>query len=281
MQYCQSTNEKVRNFATYFVGQYVNHNEYMRKWPKCFGGMSPNTNMALENFHSQLKNLYMERGANLRLDKLVYNLVVKSRDDLFARIRKAAKNPYHKRNKVMADQHRASSAILTGIQKAGSHWLVTSKSGEIHRVTLAKDDCHIHNCLRCKVCGICRHMVSCDCNISTKSRNLCIHAHTVCIHNLDVVSDRFPERKRDVYTEVSKYEKFVAVETNKDVDIAQIKARIVFESAQHWSPEEAANFYEKIEAACPSSPRFMNGKRPAVNKLQEPQRTPVKKRKIL
>ena len=75
--------------ATYFEREYARRT---REWASCFRlGSRVNTNMFLESFHRVLKEVYLERKQNRRVDHLLYKLLKISRDKAYEQWIKAEK----------------------------------------------------------------------------------------------------------------------------------------------------------------------------------------------
>lgn len=217
----------------------------------------------------------MQSWINLRLDKLIYLLLTKSANDLFQRTRKVALNPYTKDKTEIRKRHQASMVILNKDIKGpmtGRKWVVNRNPNKTYTVELLWD-CAIQDCLRCRVCNVCRHMVRCSCLPSSKRKEICTHIHAVCTHRQDAVRHRFPIHQRNPEADLLKLNRFVVSERREDLDIKRIQMMMLVKNARHLGPQEEARIYETLDSAYKSpSARFMEGTRSPANKMKTPQR---------
>ena len=75
---------KSKPLAKYFEKEYVGRT---REWAACFRvGSRKNTNMLVERFHRMLKEVYLEKKQNRRVDHLIFKLRKISRDKAFEQL---------------------------------------------------------------------------------------------------------------------------------------------------------------------------------------------------
>lgn len=184
------------NFAIYF--EKYKSPEYVSRWPECYAGESPNTNMSLEHFHSEFKSLHMKRGQSHRVDAIIQMLLDKTDADLDRQIYKIVKNPRTTRDHQVAHMHEKGAKIPPNdIASENGSWLVTSQSHpDKSYVVTPRERCPVSTCLRCRTCGVCAHMMECTCPFFSRGE-LCKHIHAVCLQNADWIAERFPKISRE------------------------------------------------------------------------------------
>lgn len=257
------------------------------KWPKCYAGACPNTNMSLERFHKELKTKYLKCGVNIRLDILLYNLVSKSRDDLTRRFQKKALDSYSFRDREILKRHTKSKSLVSDVEYMGDgHWLVQSQStADTKYEVQIVDHCTTSNCLRCRACGVCTHMIICGCDKYRQRQELCKHIHAACLHDPDVIKHRFPRKNCGLDdAELARRGRFISDEGRNELTNDKMKAFAYLETASNLGPDGEAYFYKAIANAyqSPSTRRIADGcPRSPANKLKVPQRKSLKPRKIL
>lgn len=184
MSSCASdVDEKIRMFGKYFR-KFAWDTRYCTRWPKSYAGGCPNTNMSLENFHSDLKMNWFHRFGNYRLDEVVEVLVQKTKKDLVDRFIKVAKNPATNRYREMRPRHDKGMLIPRSdivATAAPNCWHVKSASVADQWYEVRQlQNCAIPLCVRCCKCGVCHHMMECSCADNSRL-HVCKHIHAICI----------------------------------------------------------------------------------------------------
>lgn len=140
----------------------------------------------------------MKKGQSHRVDDIIQMLMNKSSADIERRILKVSKNVYTFRDKEIRKIHQNALKInVENITDNGGKWFVASQSNpsQSYTVTLLQD-CATRLCLKCRDCGVCYHMVMCNC-VYYERGNLCKHIHAVCFHNPRVIAARFRKLSRE------------------------------------------------------------------------------------
>lgn len=105
-------------------------------------------------------------------------------------IDKVVRNPPTKRDLDVLKRHRKALDISVDmIMGEGSRWLVNSETSEpiSYVVLFTPHECHnFSSCLKCRICGICRHVMSCGCE-DFAGGHLCKHVHAVMLCNPDLI----------------------------------------------------------------------------------------------
>lgn len=168
-----------QSFGDYFEKHYANRTE---KWAYCYRKkLEINTNMFLESMNKKIKYCYMEGKKNRRVDKCIGYLMRFSRDMMFDRIIREAKNVPTYRMQKIAHSHHRSQEITDDMVKnfEENAWLVQSSSVGRGPYTVAVNvSCQCKNCpLSCPECHVCVHKFTCSCIDHQIKGNLCKHIH--------------------------------------------------------------------------------------------------------
>ena len=166
--------------ASYFEKEYASR---PREWATCFREGTPaNTNMFVESFHRTLKEIYLERKQNRRVDHLLSTLRKISRDKAYEQWIKAEKGKATQRQRDNNKRHKQAESIPAKsiIREDAGSWQVQSAT-EKNKVYLVKRvGSSVCTCLlRCPLCAACTHSYKCTC-LDYAVRNLvCCHIHAV------------------------------------------------------------------------------------------------------
>lgn len=137
---------------------------------------------------------------NMRLDRLIDELFNYSADKCRDRPNVLARDPYSHRETQYRSLHESAKAIpRDDLTRHGlGLWTVESQhtAGKIYWVKLKEERCPQPRCLKCRDCGVCRHMVTCTCE-RAKRDDLCRHIHACCTYFSDVVRSQFPIPQRN------------------------------------------------------------------------------------
>lgn len=161
--------------------------------------------MSLEHYHSVLKNAYLKRKENKRLDNLLNVLIVMGRQDAKLRFQKIAKNSYSFRDKEVETRHESGLKIpyslVTPLAVLGS-WTVQSEIGGLEYTVRVVGPCLEARCLPCRQCMVCRHMMTCTCNDYKYRATVCKHMHACIIFYPQSISSlpkpNIPEELRNL-----------------------------------------------------------------------------------
>ena len=95
--------------ATYFEKEYTSR---LGEWATCFRiGTRANTNMFVESFHRTLKEVYLERKQNRRVDHLLSTLRKIARDKAYEQWIKAEKGKVTIRQRERTKRHRQAGRV--------------------------------------------------------------------------------------------------------------------------------------------------------------------------
>lgn len=179
----QDVDDDVQKFRTYFIANYVDR---AMCWAYCYRvGAKINTNMHVENFHVQLKHVYMHGKKSKRLDKLVYSLKEYLNNKLFDRIRTLHKGKVPRKMRHVLRNHERGSLLAPGcIMLEATQWSCPSQSmdDKVYIVKKAPHECMGTTCIvKCSLCHVCYNEFTCECLENAIRSNLCKHIHAVGI----------------------------------------------------------------------------------------------------
>ena len=150
--------------ASYIEREYASR---PREWATCFRiGTRTNTNMFIESFHRTLKEVYLERKQNRRVDHLLFTLRKIARDKAYEQWIKAEKGKVTVGQRESSKRHKqAESMASDSVQRQDAeYWQVksTADNSKVYHVRkTGTSDC---NCLlRCSLCSACVHVFECTC----------------------------------------------------------------------------------------------------------------------
>ena len=172
---------KSKPLAKYFEKEYVGRT---REWAACFRvGSRANTNMFVERFHRMLKEVYLEKKQNCRVDHLILKLWKISRDKAFEQLIKAEKGKNTVRQRESIKRHKQGESVKKeAVHKQDENfWNVQSASNKqtVHHVRRISSGC---SCLlNCPSCDACVHTFECSCADYSIRGVLCSHIHSVNI----------------------------------------------------------------------------------------------------
>lgn len=214
--YCKQQGGKFEQFLHFFRSYTSDHR--VRLWPKCFAQTCPNTNMALEAFHSDFKRNYLMSRMNIRMDSLLSHLLDYLGSKLRSRIETVTTDGKSYREVPILEAHRRAANIPKDSihREVAGVWLVPSRSqeGVTYKVALG-GPCPQPLCLRCRECDLCVHMVTCTCPRHERDE-LCSHVHACGSHFQEDVRMRFSKRNRkSAFTELEYLDAFVKADEQK------------------------------------------------------------------
>ena len=219
------------SFAQYFQKQYAGRT---KEWASCFRvGSRINTNMFLESFHRTLKQVYLERKQNRRVDHLLHKLLKISRDKAYEQWIKAEKGKVTMRQRESSKRHRRAECIpkqaICEVQEGCWEVGSTTEEGKIHHVQrTSSESCPCS--LRCQACHACVHTFQCSCLDFAVRGLLCIHIHAVNItkpqgHITEMPDEQKEERRKDLGN-------LIPLHNDRDscpVDVAELKRKVLRE----------------------------------------------------
>ncbi len=138
--------------------------------------------MKLERFFGILKDRFLERKANARVDELIYRLIQyfnwKTQDLLIKQLKGKCTDSSQQINISHSRSNQIHSSQIQNLNS--TTWLVQStNSNSSYIVKRSSPSAEQHCCeAKCKQCGVCIHMYICSCpqNIFGK---ICKHIHAV------------------------------------------------------------------------------------------------------
>lgn len=229
----------------------------MSRWPECYAGHCPNTNMALEHFHSELKNLHMNRGQHHRFDSIIKMLLDKTYADLNRRMLTILKNPHTNRDRQVRKFHESGVKIPpTDISAVNGKWIVRSQTDKevTYEVSLLQPCPGRATCLRCHNCQVCHHMTKCTCPHYSRG-NVCKHIHAICHRNPEIVAARFPKISREErLQELHELAPLRAARHPNELQEARAKAEALLATTHHMDDDAQREVFQAVIVAC-SSPK--------------------------
>ena len=114
-------------FYAYFMQHYFNRCEM---WVYCYRKEAKiNTNMHIENFHRQLKHIYLDGKKVKRLDKVIVQLIKLTNDKRFDYLVKSLKGKIIKRATQNFKRHREGKNLNATIDKINDNgWKIFSSN---------------------------------------------------------------------------------------------------------------------------------------------------------
>ncbi|KAK6013719.1 hypothetical protein OSTOST_20940 [Ostertagia ostertagi] len=189
----------LRRFDQKLMAEYLEKN-YLGRTPSwasfAHRGAVLETTMISERFHLRIKDEFLHRNANSRLDGFV-DLLIKSVEDLSESLevkdrRRLADSAFrlqetHKRHRAAAALYATNPEKVVNI--AEYKWEVKNRTGtKSFEVTYEGPcSCHTTNNIHCLTCGVCAYAWSCTCP-DNRSGISCPHRHAVIIVSPDGLS---------------------------------------------------------------------------------------------
>lgn len=170
----------LQSFLQYFQRHYAGRPELWALFHR--KGFCLSTNNHLESMRSTLKNSYMGRVQNQRLDRLIRILFEMTHDKPFSRMIALVKGRTGHHFTDIGNKHWAGLELVdNGIEKkAANMWLVTSQSSQGEQYIVTRIDSNCHDCrLRCRNCNACAHHYVCTCMDFALHLHMCKHVHGV------------------------------------------------------------------------------------------------------
>ncbi len=167
------------NFGKYLTKEYLPR---ILEWAKCFRvDLGINTNMKLERFFGVLKDRFLSRKSNARVDELIYRLIqyfnFKIQDLLIKQVKGKTTDSAHLFN---ISHSRALQINSAQIQRINSNtWSVPSVNSSSTYIIKRNSIISSHTCeANCRHCGVCDHMYLCSCPQNMFGK-MCKHIHAV------------------------------------------------------------------------------------------------------
>ncbi|XP_077560873.1 uncharacterized protein LOC144175708 [Haemaphysalis longicornis] len=170
----------------------ITFKEYIEKHyghrPKCWAACyrraaGINTNMRLEALHMVLKYCYLDGKQNQRVDRLISVLLTLTRNKIFDRIIKFAKNAETAFARDTRSTHEIGCKIAAHyIQRAKIGQYIISLQSSLSRYVVTEHQAAIcsKSCtFTCPDCNVFVHNVTCSCPGNELRRNICEHIHAV------------------------------------------------------------------------------------------------------
>ena len=162
--------------ASYFEREYASR---PREWASCFRvGTRANTNMFVESFHRTLKEIYLERKQNRRVDHLLFTLRKISRDKAYEQWIKAEKGKVTLRQRDSTKRHKQAELIPREAisRKDANCWQVQSTADNNKVYNVRRIGSSACTCLlQCSFCEACVHSFDCTCD--TTNHTSCFGTH--------------------------------------------------------------------------------------------------------
>lgn len=142
-----------------------------------------NTNMFLESFHNQLKNIYLDGKRNRRIDVLLETLLHIENNLFFKHFTKKTYNLPSNEDVKVTDRHENSLSIDdSAVSQVNENTFIIASNNNIYTVTIHHQTCPETHCfIKCKkipCVNLCRHLLTCSCPDFVQG-NLCKHTHKV------------------------------------------------------------------------------------------------------
>uniref|UniRef100_A0A1Y1N7T3 C2H2-type domain-containing protein n=2 Tax=Photinus pyralis TaxID=7054 RepID=A0A1Y1N7T3_PHOPY len=192
---------ETEKYGTYF-SKYANRPE---QWALCFKKeFHRNTNLALENWHQELKhNASVGGKCQQRLDCSIQNVLECLRQKCLKLLIYVSHNEVPHKLYALRKRHELACLVLnqTDLQReSASTFLVTSKNKdtdpllEFFKVTVVAQPEQCKCEFLCTECRKCLHMLSCTCHDYSVHYNMCKHIHLVCLKYFPMHDDIQPIR---------------------------------------------------------------------------------------
>ena len=172
---------KTAHFAQYFVSVYANRPQL---WAYCYrNGLHVHHNMHLEAMHRVLKHVHMQGRKVRRMDRSLGALMRLLEDKNADILLKAHRGKWTMHLLGIRQRHRKGVALNADgitILDGDQGYMVPGKAGEAYIVQIQAAPHDPATCaLRCSMCHICVHSITCTCIDSGLRTTICKHAHLV------------------------------------------------------------------------------------------------------
>ncbi len=171
----------------YFRTYYISDDDRESQWAPYARINAPfNTNMALERFHRHLKQNYLLKSENRRLDFTIASLLRAATASSHSCVVNTARNNVLFRQGLTHNRHRRAvdsyAQNLHKIEKVPDQpvWVVKSRTidDKFYAVHFVQE-CQCAIDTKCRYCSVCFDEFQCDCPDSVKSGFACAHIHAV------------------------------------------------------------------------------------------------------
>ena len=162
--------------------------------------------MFVESFHRTLKEVYLERKQNKRIDHLLSTLRKIARDKAYEQWIKAEKGKVTIRQRESTKRHKQAESMpseLVSRQDAES-WQVQSMTDKTKIYYVRRADSSLCKCLlRCSLCAACVHSFTCTCLDYAIRGVVCVHIHAVNIAEptedpRDIASNEIDDKREEL-----------------------------------------------------------------------------------
>lgn len=244
-------------FKNYFESNYIGTPFRQLEWALYARRESVvNTNTHLEAFHEVLKHNFLEGKQNRRLDVLIDDLLrmALSHAQDYRLMKESGLPASVHRLRIMHDRHDKSLGLMAKTIDSG--WLVPSQSqhGRFYVVRKRLEG----NCecqVKCRLCGVCADVYSCNCLDAVMRTTACKHMHAV-----HAVSNR-PSATQTASTE--------ATSSSLDVDCSlwptPAVAQDLEEAKRMTKEDQLKNFIASMAEWSKDMPRLDFGTLDAIN----------------
>ncbi|KAL1450403.1 hypothetical protein WDU94_002774 [Cyamophila willieti] len=243
------TDSKKQVFLDYFKKHYVNR---AHVWAYCYRTkLGINTNMHLEALHKKIKYVYFDGKVVKRID-LAINVMMKiTRDIIFERMIKVAKNVDTRKMQQIRRAHKASLEISEDmiVMEESNHWKVESQKGGFYDVMRINAACSESFCpLTCSQCKVCVHMFECNCFDHLLYVNICKHIHAVVIsEELEVLPVQLRDREDIVIETAMQIPQCSASPALPVEDDVQTLLRKIIEASSNVSEDRATDMKDLLK----------------------------------
>ncbi|XP_053206553.1 uncharacterized protein LOC128390810 [Panonychus citri] len=162
----------------------VNYGSRKQQWALCYRKkLGINTNMHLENFHRNLKHIYMDGKKVKRMDESISALMKLTYGMQYDKLIRQTKGFVPTKLSELRNRHQRAlncTFDFSHDQNDSTKWIIISNSELLNMYTVTikkKSDC---SCLiHCQACDLCISEVSCECFDFMIKGNMCKHIHFI------------------------------------------------------------------------------------------------------
>ena len=219
--------------AEYFRRAYLNRT---REWASCYRiGTKANTNMLVESFHRVLKDTYLERKQNRRVDHLLYKLLKIARDKAYEQLIKAEKGKITAKSRESLKRHEKGVALTVSV-KNKNIWEVLSSDVPGKSYIVQKTSSEPCSCsLKCPLCGACVHTFSCTCMDFAIRGFVCAHIHASIMYSSQESNSKILDRQPNIDINHKRQRLTELIPKNNDVShpsLEDVRMKVMKEIAE-------------------------------------------------
>lgn len=172
------SDDDTKQFAKYFIDNYCNRT---KKWAYCYRvDARINTNMHIENFHRNLKHIYLEGKKVKRLDKTIAELNNLINDKQFDNRIKEIKGKITKKCTLNFKKHKEAEKLNLFFKPlTDNKWEIVSDN-KTYTVS-KKHSCNNTCVISCSECAICPLAYQCSCYDNSIANAICKHIHFILL----------------------------------------------------------------------------------------------------